>query len=174
MTTKKLNDESQPAEIILAPEIPMTAKEATKAAAKEKLRQLMKEESRLVQGIFQCFESPGATVTISVKKYPEQDQGGIPPFIKSMTDGETYEVPLYVARFLNGVDITAGALGDANKRNINIGTCSYPRHGFMAQGDNLPAAGYDPRGVPVPLIGIAKRVKRYGFQSLEFAGEWAA
>ena len=25
-------------------------------------------------------------------------------------------------------------------------------------------------GIPVPIVGIAKRVKRFGFQSLEFAG----
>lgn len=171
MTSKKFTDDSKPAEIIQAPNIA----KSTKELAKEKLRQLMKEESRTVKGIFQCFETPGATVTVNVKKYPDPDQGGIPAFSKTMTDGETYEIPLYVARFLNGVDATAGAMGDANKRNINIGTCSYPVHGFKSSGDTLASSGQDARGIPVPIIGISKRVKRYGFQSLEFAGgEWAA
>lgn len=143
-------------------------------AAKEKLQQMMKEESRLVKGIFQCFESPGSTQKICVHKYPTPERGGIPPFEMTMTDGETYEVPLYVARFLNGIDVLAGALGDPNKRNIRVGTCSYPIHGFKWTGNQAPAAGSDAIGVPVPLIGVARRVKRYGFQSLEFAGEWAA
>jgi hypothetical protein len=143
-------------------------------AVKEKLHNLMKEESRMVQGIFQCFESPGGTVKISVHKYPTPEKGGIPPFEMTMTDGQTYEVPLYVARFLNGIDVTAGALGDANKRNINIGTCAYAIHGFAWKGDSAPSSGQDMRGIPVPMIGITKRVRRYGFQSLEFAGEWAA
>ncbi len=171
MTSKKLNDELQATQVVQAPRV----SKSTKEIAKEKLQQLMKEESRLVKGIFQCFETPGATITVSVKKYPEPDQGGIPSFQRTMTDGETYEVPLYVARFLNGVDTSAGALGEANKRNINIGTCSYPVHGFRWSGEAPPTSGQDVRGIPIPIIGISKRVKRFGFQSMEFAGgEWAA
>lgn len=143
-------------------------------ATKEKLHALMKEESRLVKGIFQCFENPGATQKITIQKYPTPEKGGIPIFEKVMTDGETYEVPLYVARFLNGIDVVAGALGDSNKRNVNIGTCSYPVHGFKWQNGQPAASGQDALGVPVPLVGVAKRVRRYGFQSMEFAGEWAA
>lgn len=143
-------------------------------AAKEKLQALMKEESRMVKGMFQCFETPGSTVKIAVHKYPTQDKGGIAPFEKVMTDGEVYEVPLYVARFLNGIDVTSGALGDPNTRNINIGTCSYPIHGFRFKGELPPTSGQDPLGVPIPLVGVSKRVRRYGFQSMEFAGEWAA
>lgn len=142
-------------------------------AAKDKLNALMKEESRMVKGMFQCFETPGSTVKICVHKYPSQDKGGIAPFEKVMTDGEMYEVPLYVARFLNGIDVMAGALGDANTRNVNIGTCSYPVHGFKWKGDNAPVAGVDTMGTPIASIGVARRVRRYGFQSLEFAGEWA-
>lgn len=168
MTSKNLN-ESKPAEVATA--IPVTI--SIKEAAKQKLKQLMKEESRMVKGIFQCFETPGSTVKISVHKYPSPDNGGIPPFEMVMTDGETYEVPLYVARFLNGVDVTAGAMSET-KRSSNIGTCSYPVHGFTWKGDMPPASSQDHKGVPIPLVGVAKRIKRYGFQSLEFAGEWAA
>lgn len=153
---------------------PKKAKNGPSPATKEKLQALIKEESRMVKGMFQCFETPGSTVKISVHKYPTPDKGGIPPFEKNMTDGEYYEVPLYVARFLNGIDVTSGALGDADKRNIHIGTCSYPIHGFRWNGNNAPTSGTDPLGVPVPLVGVSKRVRRYGFQSMEFAGEWAA
>jgi hypothetical protein len=59
---------------------------------------------------------------------------------------------------------------DTNKQ---IGTCSYAIHGFKYSGDMLPpsalgmGAGGE-QGIPVPIIGVTKRVKRYGFQSLEF------
>lgn len=147
------------------PHLTKTQKERTK----EKIEELIKEESRMVRGIFQCFESPGGTVKITVKKYP-----GSPPFEKTMSDGNEYEIPLYVARHLNGVDVSAGALGDAATRNQNIGTCSYPVHGFAwKQGQSMPGSQVDAMGVPVPMIGIAKRVKRYGFQSLEFGANVA-
>jgi hypothetical protein len=141
-----------------------------KTAAQKKIAELIQEETRVVKGFFQCFETPGATVTISVKKYK-----GIQPFCKPMTDGCMYEIPLYVARFLNGIDVSAGALGDEKTRNPNIGTCSYGVHGFfMSSPDDLKRGqeGYmDKVGVTVvPMVGITSRKKRFGFQSTEFAG----
>lgn len=144
----------------------------TKEAAKSKLKELIQSETRLVRGIFQCFETPGATVPITVIKYP-----GVKPFKQALTDGYTYEIPLYVARFLNGIDVSAGALGDANTRNTNIGTCSYTVHGFKSAGagDLAPSAmGQGPDGqggIPVPIVGPMSRKKRFGFQSMEFAGD---
>lgn len=130
----------------------------TKEAAKEKLQEFMKEETRMVRGIFQCFETPGARVKIIVKKYP-----GIPHFEKEMDDGREYEVPLYVARHLNGIDVTAGAIDG------KIHTCSYPVHGFKWDpGGPLPQSREGDGGIPVPIVGVNKRVKRYGFQSMEF------
>lgn len=146
--------------------------ESMKEIAKKKIQELMKEETKVVRGIFKCFETPGATVKITVKKYP-----GIQPFSQIMTDGETYEVPLYVARHLNGVDVTAGALGDLKDRNTKIGTCSYPIHGFRWDVGTNPNMGVDSqvegRATIVPSAGIVKRVQRYGFQSVEFAGDAA-
>lgn len=155
---------------------------STKELTNQKLKQLMQEEGRLVKGIFQCFENPGATQKITYKKYPTPAEmrkrgsdGGLEPFAKTMKDGYEYEIPLYVARFLNGTDVTAGALSDTNKKNPFIGTCSYGIHGFKYSGGELPASqlGSGPggeTGIPVPIIGITQRKKRYGFQSLEFAG----
>lgn len=151
-----------------------------KELANKKLKELMAEEGRLVRGIFQCFENPGATQKITYKKYPtpaemrkRSGEGGLEPFSKVMTDGCEYEIPLYVARFLNGTDVMAGALGDL-PRQPTIGTCSYGIHGFKHVGNDLPqsALGMGPSGeggIPVPIVGVTKRVKRYGFQSLEFA-----
>lgn len=140
---------------------------SVKEAAKQKLQELIKEETKLVKGIFQNFENPGAMQKIIVRKYP-----GIPPFEKEMWDGETYEIPLYVARHLNGIDVSAGALGDPSRRNQNIGTCSYPKHGWMLAGKNSDpsVSPIGEGGIPVQIAGITKRVKRYGFQSMEFAG----
>lgn len=141
-----------------APYISKTKKEQ----AKDMIKALIVDESRLVKGVFQCFETPGASVKISYQKYP-----GIPMFDRVMTDGETYEIPLYVARHLNGIDISAGALGDPATRNPNIGSCSYPVHGYKMQNPaQLP--GMMDIGVSVPIVGIAKRVKRYGFLNTEF------
>lgn len=148
---KKIAESVSPVE---APHVSKTTKEA----AKEKLQKYIKEETRLVRGIFQCFETPGARVKIIVKKYP-----GIPHFEQEMQDGNEYEVPLYVARHLNGIDVTASAIDG------KVNTCSYPVHGFRwNQGDPMPPSTAGTDGIPVPLVGITKRVKRYGFQSLEF------
>lgn len=161
--SKKLDVSSSVTPAVEAPHISKTMKEL----AKERIQEFMKEELKLVKGIFKCFETPGASVKIIVKKYP-----GTQPFEKMMTDGEIYEVPLYVARHLNGTDVTAGALSDLAVKNIHIGTCSYPIHGFMwKNGDPAPASipgGIE--GAPVPIIGVSKRKQRYGFQSMEFAG----
>lgn len=144
-----------------------------KELAKRKIEELMKDEMRTVKGIFKCFESPGATVKIIVKKYP-----GTQPFSKLMTDGETYEVPLYVARHLNGIDLSAGALSDQKERNTKIGTCSYPVHGFKWDGNGpMPASvisSLDGNPSLLPSnVQVFKRVQRYGFQSLQFEGEVA-
>lgn len=141
---------------------------ATKELAKRKLQELIQQETKLVKGRFQCFETPGANATITIKKYP-----GIQPFVKTMMDGEVYEVPLYVARFLNGTDVSAGALAMDSARNIKIGTCGYNVHGFKypTKESESPASQLGPNGVPLPVVGISKCVRRYGFQSLEFAGE---
>lgn len=134
-----------------------------KAEGADRLKKLIAEETRLVKGRFRCFETPGAAQTVCCKKYKN-----VPMFKKEMVDGGTYEIPLFVARFLNGIDAVA--------RDVNgeVGSCSYPIHGFKwDKSGSVPtsALGSGPggeMGIPVPLIGVAKRVRRYGFESLEF------
>lgn len=133
-----------------------------KEDAHSRLQQFMEEERKMVKGRFRCYETPGSRTRIQVRKYKD-----LPMFDKTMIDNEVYEVPLYVARHLNGVDVTAQHI------NGKINSCSYPVHGFTFQGNNFPQSveGSGPNGeagVPVPLIGVAKRVRRYGFESLEF------
>jgi hypothetical protein len=158
---KTLNISGSVTPMAEAPHISKSMKEL----AKERLQEFMKEEMKLVKGVFKCFESPGGSVKVIVKKYP-----GTQPFEKSMLDGETYEIPLYVARHLNGTDVTAGALSDHTVKNVRIGTCSYPIHSFNWKDGEAPISVEGVERVPVPLLGVSKRVQRYGFQSLEFAG----
>jgi len=155
--------------------------QSKKELANKKLKELMEAEGKLVKGVFMCYENPGATQKITYKKYPTPadmrrrgGEGGLEPFSKVMTDGCEYEIPLYVARFLNGTDVMAGALSDEKRSSVIIGTCSYGISGFKYAGENLPSSqmGFGPNGesgIPVPIVGVTKRVKRYGFQSLEFA-----
>lgn len=155
--------------------------QSKKELANKKLKELMEAEGKLVKGIFQCYENPGATQKVTYKKYPTPaemrkrgGEGGLEPFSKVMTDGCEYEIPLYVARFLNGTDVMAGALSDEKRSSHIIGSCSYGISGFKYSGDMPPQSqlGLGPNGeggIPVPIVGVTKRVKRYGFQSLEFA-----
>lgn len=152
---------------VLINEAPHVSK-SQKEIARAKLDELIKQEIKLVKGRFQCFETPGATVKVTVKKYKE-----VPVFEKEMTDGYQYDIPLYVARHLNGFDMTAGAAAESGQGNTDIGSCSYPKHGFVmphAQASLNPSTT-DAGGIPVPIVGISRRVRRYGFQSLEFGSE---
>lgn len=137
----------------------------TRDLAKEKIKELIAEETKLVKGVFINFETPGAPAPITVKKYP-----GVPVFSKIMKDGEMYEIPLYVARFLNGIDVSVGAVDNPNKGSQLIGTCQYAVHGWKMDHAEDFKPGVDTGGTVVPHVGITKRVKRYGFNSAEFAG----
>ena len=132
---------------------------------KDRLQKFIQDESKMVKGRFRCYETPGSRQKIQQRKYKE-----VPMFEKWMTDGETYEVPLWVARWLNGIDVTAHAI------NGKVNSCSYPVHGFQMQhaNDSLKAGEetYNEFGATVlPKENIVKRERRYGFESLEFSVE---
>lgn len=118
----------------------------SKEESKKKLEKFMKEELRLVKGVFQFFECPGMSAPITVKKYPGH------MFQMDMQDGEEYEIPLYVARFLNGIDVTAEAIDG------KLHTCSYPINSHIMDKDGNP------------IVSPTKRKRRFGFQSMEFGG----
>jgi gamma-glutamylcyclotransferase (GGCT)/AIG2-like uncharacterized protein YtfP len=136
---------------------PFTKKEL----AKEKLNKLIEEETKLVKGRFRNYEAPGGNLRVQIRKYP-----GIPPFDKVMVDNEMYEVPLYVARHLNGIDASAG--GGTTKTN----TCAWPTHNFQWDRNKpMPASREDDMGVPVPILGVSKWTRRFGFESTIFDPE---
>lgn len=117
-----------------------------KECKNEKLLEFMKEECRPVRGIFKNYECEGGSAHICQHKYPNQ-----PLFNMVLQDGEEYEIPLWVARYLNGIDVTATA------RNGKIGSCGYPKYEYQ-----LPEG----QSSPIPLIGRYRQ--RYGFQSMDF------
>jgi hypothetical protein len=122
------------------------------------LKKLMEEESKIVRGRFKNYETPGGNLPFQSRKYPNQEV-----FKIVFQDGGVYDVPLWVARHLNGTDKTAKVL------NGRIGSCSYPVHGFKWDAGQSPPKSDDSQpGNLVPVIGIEKRVQRYGFESLEF------
>lgn len=129
----------------------------------ERLQKFIEEETKMVKGRFRCFDNPGSSVRIQVRKYK-----GVPMFDKTMIDEGTYDIPLYVARHLNGIDATATSV------NGKINSCSYPVHGFKSENNQLTPSyeGMGPDGpMLMPTEHIAKRVRRYGFESLEFSVE---
>ena len=129
-----------------------------KGTLSPELKKMMAEECQIVKGRFKNYETPGGTLPLCCGKYPGQ-----PIFKQLFHDGEEYEVPLWVARHLNGKDKTAKAL------NGEIGTCSYPVHGFKWDpAKPAPESQLGSDGVPVPIVGVAKRKQRFGFESLEF------
>ena len=156
----KALEETKPSkeEVKTTPKVVVEEK-SEKQINKALLQKYIDEETKLVKGRFRTIESPGTSQRIQIRKYP-----GIPMFDKVMKDGEMYEIPLYAARFLNGIDATAKAVGG------KIGTCSYPVHGFKwnpLEALPSPAQGSE-QGIPVPISGISKRVRRYAFESAEF------
>lgn len=137
----------------------------TKELAKEKIKELIAEETKLVRGTFINFETPGAAAPITVRKYP-----GVPTFRMTLKDGEMYEIPLYVARFLNGIDVSVGAVDNPNKGSQFIGTCRYAVHGWKMDHADDFKRGMETGDTVVPISGVTSHKKRYGFNSAEFSG----
>jgi hypothetical protein len=129
----------------------------TEESPQERLRKLREEEIKLVRGRFRNFESPGGSLRVQIKKYKE-----VAMFDKTLSDNCEYEIPLYVARHLNGVDHIAHEL------NGKINTCSYPVHGHLMSGTEWAPSHQDEHGVPMASVQVAKWIRRYGFESLQF------
>jgi hypothetical protein len=67
-----------------------------KKEAEDKLGKLHKEESRLVKGVFKNLEAPGGEIEFAYRQFPQD-----PVRIYKFTDGETYDIPICVAKHLN-------------------------------------------------------------------------
>jgi len=83
----------------------------------DKIYRKWKEESRLVKGVFRCREPEGGNVTFAFKKYKWDKTKWY-----TLYDGETYEIPLAVARHLNqncGYEVHSHILGADGLPTVN-------------------------------------------------------
>lgn len=81
-------------EVHLEKRIPRTIEEKKKAS--ELVEKAHKEDSKVVNGIFKNHESPGGDVIFSIRLYK-----GDPIRTYNLVDGETYDLPLGVAKHIN-------------------------------------------------------------------------
>ena len=150
-----------PVKLITTPDasvtnIPLSQKELSR----QKLNKLIEEESRIVKGRFRHHETPGGILKVQIRKYPS-----IPSFDKVLVDGQVYDIPIYVARHLNGIDKSCPGGGAESH------TCSYPVHEFLWTGDcrgPAPSNKLDDNGVPMPAQTTQKWIRRFSFESMEF------
>lgn len=119
-----------------------------KEEGKKRLAKLQEEECRTVKGRFIFHECPGGTSHIVCKKFKD-----VPEFNKVMQDNQEYEIPLWVARWLNGYDRMAEDLGGL------VNSCAYPVHKYAQ----------DPQGAA--RIDVGQWRRRYSFQSMDFLGQ---
>lgn len=113
---------------------------APKKEQKPTLRYLRDKSREMVKGIFRFYEVPNGRMEFIYKEFKED-----PVERFDMFDGQAYTVPLGVARHLN-------------KNGW------YPEYSFM-QGEKDTIGGY---GMDGQVMKVGKKVRRFGFQSLEF------
>ncbi len=106
---------------------------------RKKLRYQRDKDRELVKGIFRFYEVPGGSMSFSIKLYKEDQVENY-----DLVDGAVYTLPLGVARHLN-------------KNGW------YPIYGHII-GEGGVQQGFAP-GIRMQ---VAKKVRRFGFQSLEF------
>ena len=106
---------------------------------RKNLRYQRDKDREMVKGIFRFYEVPGGTMQFSLKLYKEDHVENF-----TLNDGEIYTIPLGVARHLN-------------KNGW------YPIYGYIP-GEVRVQQGFGPGNG----MQIAKKVRRFGFQSLEF------
>lgn len=155
VTLQTPKEETSPSIAIEQSSEPLTAKQIND----RKIQKFAEEESKLVRGVFRNYETPSGSLRVQIRKYPN-----IPPFDMTMEDGREYEVPLYVARHLNGIDVVAGKLDG------KIGSCSYAVHGYTwnEAAPVMSGSMSSMASAPVPIVGITSRVRRFGFESMQF------
>ena len=79
----------------------------TRKMTGEEMRKQRDADHKVVKGVFRCYEPRGGSFKFSFKKYK-----GDQTETYTMVDGDTYEIPLMVAKHLNQ-------------------NCWYPRHAYI-------------------------------------------
>lgn len=91
-----------------------TKPQNTRKMTPDEMRKQRDRDNKLVKGIFRCYEPRGGSFTFSFKKHK-----GDKVLKFTMVDGETYEVPIMVAKHLNT-------------------DCWYPRHAYVLDAQGNP------------------------------------
>ncbi len=86
----------------------------TRKITSDEMNKLREKDHKIVKGIFRCYEPRGGSFTFSFKQYK-----GDPVLKFTMVDGDTYEIPLMVAKHLNQ-------------------NCWYPRHAHVVDANGHP------------------------------------
>lgn len=118
----------------------MTQVSKKEVSPKKNLKYQRDKDRELVKGIFKFYEVPGGAMGFNYREYKED-----PIERYDMIDGEVYSIPLGVARHLNKngwYPEYEFVPGDPSMRNVNF------------------SGGHTQK--------ITKKVRRFGFQSLEF------
>jgi hypothetical protein len=124
-----------------------TTRRSGKTLTAADMERLRDRDSEMVTGIFKNYENPGMTVAFGFKLYKGDE---IDHYI--LEDGERYRIPRGVARHLNQ-------------------DCFYYEYKQLkgAESDAVVQTGLaDGRLKPVQAPSMARKVYRFGFQSLDF------
>jgi len=123
----------------------VNAVKPTKKAEKPNFRYMRDKDKVKVKGIFRYYEVPGGQVSFMFRAYKEDR---IERY--DLVDNEIYSLPLGVAKHLNN-------------------NCWYPQYGHMENEEGV-VGGFSPNGLGKGMQGmrVSKKVRRMGFQSLEF------
>jgi hypothetical protein len=111
-----------------------------KENGKPDIKYLRDKDREPVKGIFRFYEAPGNILEFNYRAYKED-----PIEFYSLKDGEIYTLPLGIAKHLNK-------------------SGWYPEYEYFKD-DNTTVQSFSPQG---HVMRVAKKVRRYGFQSLEF------
>jgi hypothetical protein len=120
----------------------------------QRLARVREEELKLVKGIFRNYENPGFDEYVCYEKYK-----GVPKFAQRMWDGQEYEIPLYIARFIQGYE----ALAPEGYRKTN--SCAIPV-GQIIHTDTGPAVPQTKSGSPITAP--MRWQRRIGFEVAGF------
>ncbi len=125
-------------------ELPKKTPETPK---KKNLRYMRDKDREMVKGIFRFYEVPGGSMSFVFKEYKED-----PVERFDLADGQVYTIPLGVAKHLN------------KRGNYPVYEHVPGEQGMKTGGLNSGMGG----GGPLAGMKIARKVQRFGFQSLEF------
>lgn len=109
-------------------------KTLTDPEKKAYVKSLKERDCQMVTGVFRCFEPLGGTVQFTAMAYE-----GEVPVKYTFFDGETYTIPRYIAKRIEGE--------------------------FQGVGTFYPTNTYLLDSMGNPMVGVGKKTRRFGFST---------